>query len=84
VARLEVSVGIDPEAIERVYRARYAGFVKAMVAITGDREDAREAVQEGFARALAARRSYRGDGSMEAWVWRIISNVALQKRRRPA
>jgi RNA polymerase sigma-70 factor (ECF subfamily) len=76
-------MGIDAEAIERVYRGRYVGFVKAMVAITGNREDAHESVQEGFARALAGRRSYRGDGSIEGWVWRIVFRVALEKRRRP-
>jgi DNA-directed RNA polymerase specialized sigma24 family protein len=76
-------MGIDAEAIERVYRGRYVGFVKAMMAITGNREDARESVQEGFARALAGRRSYRGDGSIEAWIWRIVFRVALERRRRP-
>ena len=48
--------------------------------ITGDLERAHEAVQEGFVRAYAARGSYRGDGSLEAWVWRIILRSAIDAR----
>ena len=40
------------------------------MAVTGDLERAHEAVQDGFVRAYAARGSFRGDGSLEAWVWR--------------
>lgn len=73
----------DADAIERVYRQQFTRFSKAMVAITGNADDAHEAVQEGFARALAARRSYRGDGSLDAWIWRIALNVARDAHRRP-
>jgi len=38
-------------------------------------------VQEAFARALRQQRKFRGDGSLEAWVWKIALNVALKKRR---
>lgn len=38
--------------IEDVYRGGYSGFVRVARAITGDRESAVEAVQDGFADAL--------------------------------
>jgi len=67
-------------AIEELYRERYVGFRNALATITGSHETARDAVQEGFARALARRRQFRGDGSLAAWVWRIALRAALEAR----
>jgi RNA polymerase sigma-70 factor (ECF subfamily) len=49
--------------------------------ITGDPELARDAVQEGFASLWRNRRSYRGDGPLEAWVWRVVVNAARMQVR---
>ena len=68
------------EAIERVYQARYAGFRRAVAAVLGDADAAHDAVQDGFARALAESRQFRG-GSLEAWIWRIVLRKALDLRR---
>jgi DNA-directed RNA polymerase specialized sigma24 family protein len=57
--------------LEQLYRERYVGLRDALATVTGSHESARDALQEGFARALAARSSYRGDGPLVAWVWRI-------------
>ena len=65
-------------AIEELYRERYVGFRNALATVTGSYESARDAVQEGFARALASRRQFRGDGSLAAWVWRIALRAALE------
>lgn len=73
---------VGPEVIERVYREQFTRFFRALVAITGDPDDARDAVQEGFARALVARGTYRGEGSLEGWIWRIALNAAADARRR--
>jgi len=66
--------------LEELYAARYTAFRNALAAVTGSRESARDAVQEGFARALATRASYRGDGPLAAWVWRIALRAALEQR----
>ena len=66
-----------------MYLERYAPFRRAVAAIVGDEERAHDAVQEGFARALAKRRQFRG-GSLEAWIWRIVVRQALDLRERPA
>jgi len=67
-------------AIEELYRERYVGFRNALATVTGSYESARDAVQEGFARALASRRQLRGDGSLAAWVWQIALRAALEAR----
>jgi RNA polymerase sigma-70 factor (ECF subfamily) len=70
------------EAIELLYRERYGRFRDGVATITGDRESARDVVQEAFARALRKRRSFRGEGSLEAWVWRIAIRTAREHLRR--
>lgn len=62
--------------IEAVYRSRGADFFRLALARTGEVEAARDAVQEGFARAIRGRRSYRGIGSVEAWIARCVMNAA--------
>jgi DNA-directed RNA polymerase specialized sigma24 family protein len=39
-------------------------------------------VQEAFASAVRKRRSFRGHGTLEAWVWQIVVNAARDARRR--
>ena len=68
--------------IEALYRERYLGFRRALATVTGSYETAHDVVQEAFARALAERRRFRGDGPLGAWVWRIALRVAFDEHRR--
>jgi len=71
--------------LEELYRSRRPEFCRVAAAIAGDRGLGEDAVQEAFAKAVRKRRSYRGRGSLEAWVWRIVVNAARDtRRRRPA
>lgn len=74
---LSLVVDAHTEAIERLYRERFVGFRDALATVTGSYDTARDAVQEGFARALAAQGQYRGEAPLAAWVWRIAFRVAL-------
>ena len=68
-------------AIEDVYRRGYARFLRVATALVGDRERAHDAVQEAFARAIRSRSAFRGEGSLEAWLWRTLVNVCTDERR---
>jgi RNA polymerase sigma-70 factor (ECF subfamily) len=68
--------GAGLDEIEAVYRDRLAEFRRVATAITGSREPALDAVQDGFALAVHRRAQFRGEGSLEAWVWRIVVNSA--------
>lgn len=70
--------------IERIYRDRFAALCRLATAVTGRVETAREAVQDGFALALARQDDFRAEGSLEGWVGRIVLRAALDLRRRPA
>jgi RNA polymerase sigma-70 factor (ECF subfamily) len=67
--------------IEAVYRSRFPYFVQVATAIVGERELALEAVQDAFAGAVRGRRGFRGDGPLEAWIWRAVVNAASNVRR---
>jgi RNA polymerase sigma factor (sigma-70 family) len=67
--------------IEAVYRRRGADFFRLALAKTGDPEAARDAVQDGFAKAIRKRHSYQGTGSLEAWLARCVINAAHDLRR---
>jgi RNA polymerase sigma-70 factor (ECF subfamily) len=79
---LSRTVDARARAIESVYRRRFIPFRNALTTVTGDRDAARDAVQEAFARALTERRRLRNEDSLEAWVWKIALRLALRTRTR--
>ena len=68
--------------IALLYEQEFHAFVAGAYAVVGDTEAARDAVQEAFARALRERGRFRNDGPLEAWLWRIVINVARDETRR--
>lgn len=75
-------MGTRARDVEQLYRSRYPRFVRVATAVTGDVDAAHDAVQEGFSAALRHRASYRGEGPLEAWVWRAVVNEARKLRGR--
>jgi RNA polymerase sigma factor (sigma-70 family) len=65
--------------LEALYRARYRQFVRVATAIAGE-ERAHDVVQEAFARAIRSSSSYRGEGTVEAWLWQVLINAARAER----
>ena len=68
--------------LETIYRLRYRRFLRVATAILGDEPSGHDAVQDGFAQALREQQSFRGEGALEGWVWRMVVNAALGSRRR--
>lgn len=76
--------GASLDELEALYRSRFDVFARVAASVTGDAERARDAVQEAFAVAVRRRGSFRREGPLEAWVWRIVLNVARTDVRRSA
>jgi RNA polymerase sigma factor (sigma-70 family) len=70
--------------IESLYRERFPDFVAVAASIVGERESAREVVQDAFASVVRSRRDFRREAPLEAWVWRAVINAARKKRRSSA
>jgi RNA polymerase sigma-70 factor, ECF subfamily len=68
--------------IEELYRNDLDRFVRVATAILGDREAARDAVQDGFAVAVRKRRLYSRRGPVAGWVWQVVVNTARNAKRR--
>jgi RNA polymerase sigma factor (sigma-70 family) len=71
----------DVGELEALYRSRYRHFLRVALVISPDEQRAHDAVQEGFAAAIRSRKSYRREGSLEAWVWRAVVNAAKKQWR---
>jgi RNA polymerase sigma-70 factor (ECF subfamily) len=67
-----------------LYEERFATFARVASAIAGDAAVGADLAQEAFVRAIQNRRGFRGEGPLEAWVWRIVVNVAHDARARSA
>ena len=72
-----MSMGRLDSDLEELYRQRHGAFQVMLASVTGNVESARDVVQEAFARALQKQDGFRGDGSLEAWVWRIAFRAAV-------
>jgi DNA-directed RNA polymerase specialized sigma24 family protein len=68
--------------LELLYRGRYRQFVRVATAIVGE-DRAHDVVQEAFARAIRSSDSYRGEGTVEAWLWQVLVNAARAVRQSP-
>jgi len=67
------------DAIEAVYRERFASFVRLARAITGDEQTALDAVHDGFVRAVRYRSGLRKADSAAGWICRIVLNEAKKR-----
>lgn len=54
------------------------------LALTQDREQARDLLQDAVVRALQARRPPRDDAAYRAWLFKVLRNLYIDSRRRPA
>lgn len=73
---------VTAHEVEDLYLRRHVAFRNALTGIAGGPEAGADAMQEGFARALVSIDQYRGEGSLEAWVWRICLNEARMGHRK--
>jgi RNA polymerase sigma factor (sigma-70 family) len=65
--------------LEALYRERYPVFLRVARATVRDDGAAADAVHDAFVQAVRNRRSFRGDGTLEAWVWRMVVNAARRR-----
>jgi RNA polymerase sigma factor (sigma-70 family) len=72
-----MSMGRLDSDLEDLYRRRHGALQVMLASVTGSVESARDVVQEAFAQALRDQNGFRGEGSLEGWVWRIALRLAV-------
>lgn len=70
------------QSLESLYRRRFNEFVRTASAIANSHEGGHDAVHDAFVSAVRNRQSYRGEGTLEAWVWPMVVHNAQRYRRR--
>lgn len=74
----------DERAFEELVD-RYKNLVFALIARTvQDRSRAEDIAQEVFLRVHRGLPYFRGEARLSTWIYRIVANVCLQERGRPA
>jgi RNA polymerase sigma-70 factor (ECF subfamily) len=72
---------INRAEIEELYR-RYGALVRRRArSILGDEHEAQDAMQEVFVRVIAAMAEFRGQSQPSTWLYRITTNLCLNRIR---
>jgi RNA polymerase sigma-70 factor (ECF subfamily) len=84
-AARRVALG-DVRAFRAIVDATGDRLHRLALRMTGDADDARDVVQDAYVRAHAAlvrggAAEWKGDASVETWLYRIVVNTALNDRR---
>jgi RNA polymerase sigma factor (sigma-70 family) len=66
---------------EILYRRHSAKLYGVCLQYSGNDEEARDILQEGFIKIFENLHNYKHEGSFEGWIRRIVVNTALEKFR---
>jgi RNA polymerase sigma-70 factor (ECF subfamily) len=71
----------DQGALEALLSRHEPELLKLCRGVLGRKDDADDAVQEAFLRALRSLHRFRGESSVRTWLYRVAVNVCLEWRR---
>ena len=71
-------IGAFDELVHR-YQKRVFNFAYG---IAGNQDDANDVAQEAFIRVFNSIQTFRGDANFTTWIYRIVTNVYLDDRKR--
>lgn len=72
----------DRGALDEFCARNFDGLARTAYLITGDREEARDLAQEALTRAIEKWRSVSKLESPDAWLQRVVANLAISTKRR--
>ncbi len=79
---IERATAGEESAFEEIYRAS-SGFVYSLsLAITSEREEAREVTQEVFIKVFKSLGNFKFRSSFKSWLYRVAVNTALGRLRK--
>ena len=69
-------------AQEEVFNSMYRRLLGVCMRYADDDDEAKDILQNGFIKVFKSVENYKGDGSLEGWVKRIVINTAIDNYRR--
>lgn len=76
------SISGDRKMQELLYHKFASKMYGVCLRYSGNAEDANDLLQEGFIKIFKNLSKYRGDGSFEGWIRRIIVNTSIEQFRK--
>jgi RNA polymerase sigma-70 factor (ECF subfamily) len=74
----------DGSAFEELYRRYASKMLVVCNRYARDKDEAKDLLQDGFIRIFEQIHTFRGEGSLEGWIRRIMVNIALENYRKHA
>ncbi|HEY9070779.1 MAG TPA: sigma-70 family RNA polymerase sigma factor, partial [Candidatus Ozemobacteraceae bacterium] len=72
----------DPNAFRELFTRHYDAALRYATVLAGNREDARDHVQEAFVRVYRGAVQYQMQGRFRGWLFTIIRNLVLDRAKR--
>jgi RNA polymerase sigma-70 factor (ECF subfamily) len=72
----------DSQAFDEIVRQYKDGIYNYILRMISNRDDAEDLAVEVFVRAFAAIKSFRRDSNLRTWLYRIATNLCIDKYRR--
>lgn len=72
---------MDSQAVDHLYRTYGPAVLRRARAILGDEDAARDLLQEVFVQVIQERGRFRGEASPMTWMYRITTNLCLNRIR---
>lgn len=72
----------DLDAFNQLVRRYERSVFNTAYRLTGSYDDASDIAQEAFVRSWNNLKSFRGDSAFSTWIYRIVTNVFLDDRKR--
>jgi RNA polymerase sigma-70 factor (ECF subfamily) len=72
----------DQDAFEQLVRAHDQSVLRLAMNLLRSTEDARDVYQEAFLRVYRSLDSFRFDCSFQTWLYRIVTNICLDRLRK--
>lgn len=72
----------DRQAQEELYRAHAQRLYHIALQYTGDRDEAKDVLQDSFVKIFQSLQKYTGKGALEGWMNRIVANTAIDYLRK--
>jgi RNA polymerase sigma factor (sigma-70 family) len=72
----------DRKSQEQFYKLFASRMLAVCMRYATDKDEAQDILQEGFIKIFRNMKNYRGDGSLEGWVRRIMVHAAISRYRK--
>lgn len=72
----------DRKSQEQLYRLLAPRMLAVCMRYATDKDEAQDILQEGFIKMFCNMKNYRGEGSLEGWIRRIMVHCAISRYRK--